>query len=226
MKGYLLIIDNAFEDTSLIDRLYHLVNGLDQEVETTYPLTAAFDLEEKDCYPEIENIKRSLTKKLWFDVLGDLTAGREQIFKSFEIWTHCMADAESVFLDNSKYGSLSYHVDHDEGFYKRTKNFSLPMYGSLTYIGPKEGINGGELYINTEGLSHVTKYIDKNGEPVDKLFDFESGNWEKINFKYNRVIVFDPTFPHLVAPVLRHPHNRRRVSLAINAWDSTELDKA
>ena len=100
------------------------------------------------------------------------------------------------------------------------------MYVSLTYIGPKEGVNGGELYVNTEGLSHATKYVAENGELVDKLLDFGSGNWEKINFKYNRVIVFDPTFPHLVAPVLRHPHKKRRVSIAINAWNSEELDKA
>ena len=226
MKRCLLTIDNAFEDTTLIDRLYYLVNDADQQVDTVDPLTSASDLEERTYYPEIENIKRSLTKELWFDVLGDLTRGREELFKSFEIWSHCMADAESVFSDNTQYGTINYNLDKDEDLFKRTKKISLPMYASLTYIGPKEGVNGGELYVNTEGLSHATKYVAENGELVDKLLDFGSGNWEKINFKYNRVIVFDPTFPHLVAPVLRHPRKKRRASIAINAWNSDELNKA
>jgi len=65
------------------------------------------------------------------------------------------------------------------------------------------------------GLPHFKKF-EKNGSEEINL---RSSDWMKIEFKYNRFIIFDGSFPHLVSPVIAHPANHPRVTLAINLWD-------
>ena len=53
--------------------------------------------------------------------------------------------------------------------------------------------------------------------------DLNSQEWAKVSFRYNRVVLFDSSYPHFVAPIISHPTDRYRVTIAVNAWDKERL---
>jgi hypothetical protein len=214
MNNSIIIIDNVFEDTSSIDRLYDIING--GEGVGTGNLVLASDLETKEKYSELENLKRIVAKKIWFDTANQLISRREEEFRAFEIWSNRLPDQS---FQNTKLaggnGGLNLHLDKDE----ELDELSSPIYASAFYLGPKEGVTGGELYINTKGTKYIQEYNIKGG----KYMDLNSREWVKVSFRYNRVVLFDSSYPHFVAPIISHPADRYRVTIAVNAWDKERL---
>lgn len=214
MKNSIIVIDNVFEDTSSIDRLYDIING--GEGVGTGNLVLASDLETKEKYSELENLKRIVAKKIWFDTANQLISRREEEFRAFEIWSNRLPDQS---FQNTKLaggnGGLNLHLDKDE----ELNELSSPIYASAFYLGPKEGVTGGELYINTKGTKYIQEYNIKGG----KYMDLNSQEWVKVSFRYNRVVLFDSSYPHFVAPIISHPADRYRVTIAVNAWDKERL---
>ena len=214
MNNSIIIIDNVFEDTSSIDRLYDIING--GEGVRTGNLVLASDLETKEKYSELENLKRIVAKKIWFDTANQLISRREEEFRAFEIWSNRLPDQS---FQNTKLaggnGGLNLHLDKDE----ELDELSSPIYASAFYLGPKEGVTGGELYINTKGTKYIQEYNIKGG----KYMDLNSREWVKVSFRYNRVVLFDSSYPHFVAPIISHPADRYRVTIAVNAWDKERL---
>ena len=92
-------------------------------------------------------------------------------FKYFEIW------------HNKQH--LPYHLDKDEEHLERTGELKIPIFSSVFYLGPQKPLSGGELYINTEGIDSYTHYLIEEGH-----FDINSNEWIKIDFKYNRFVIF------------------------------------
>lgn len=214
MKNSIIVIDNVFEDTSSIDRLYDIING--GEGVGTGNLVLTSDLETKEKYSELENLKRIVAKKIWFDTANQLISRREEEFRAFEIWSNRLPDQS---FQNTKLaggnGGLNLHLDKDE----ELDELSSPIYASAFYLGPKEGVTGGELYINTKGTKYIQEYNIKGG----KYMDLNSQEWVKVSFRYNRVVLFDSSYPHFVAPIISHPADRYRVTIAVNAWDKERL---
>jgi hypothetical protein len=214
MNNSIIIIDNVFEDTSSIDRLYDIING--GEGVGTGNLVLASDLETKEKYSELENLKRIVAKKIWFDTANQLISRREEEFRAFEIWSNRLPDQS---FQNTKLaggnGGLNLHLDKDE----ELDELSSPIYASAFYLGPKEGVTGGELYVNTKGTKYIQEYNIKGG----KYMDLNSREWVKVSFRYNRVVLFDSSYPHFVAPIISHPADRYRVTMAVNAWDKERL---
>ena len=135
MKNSIIVIDNVFEDTSSIDRLYDIINS--GEGVGTGNLVLASDLETKEKYSELENLKRIVAKKIWFDTANQLISRREEEFRAFEIWSNRLPDQS---FQNTKLaggnGGLNLHLDKDE----ELDELSSPIYASAFYLGPKEGV--------------------------------------------------------------------------------------
>jgi hypothetical protein len=214
MKNSIIVIDNVFEDTSVIDRLYEIING--GEGVGTGSLVLASDLDTKEKYSELDNLKRIVAKKIWFDTANQLISRREEEFRAFEIWSNRLPcdDFNNKNLAGGN-GGLNLHLDKDE----ELNELSSPIYASAFYLGPKEGVTGGELYINTKGTKYLQEYNMNGG----KYMDLNSQEWVKVSFRYNRVVLFDSFYPHFVAPIIAHPVDKYRVTIAVNAWDKEQL---
>ena len=214
MKNSIIVIDNGFEDTTVIDKLYEIING-GQGIGTG-SLILASDLETKEKYSELDNLKRTVAKKIWFDTANQLISRREEEFRAFEIWSNRLPcdDFNNKNLAGGN-GGLNLHLDKDE----ELNELSSPIYASAFYLGPKEGVTGGELYINTKGTKYLQEYNMNGG----KYMDLNSQEWMKVTFRYNRVVLFDSSYPHFVAPIIAHPVDKYRVTIAVNAWEKERL---
>lgn len=209
MKNSIIIIDDALENTAQLDHIYKNIISDQSHVE---------EIIHKD---NLKNHK-SLFEKCVKRIISQLWEVRAKSlyeeaclngFKFFEAWANSYTDPYN--RNHVDRGGLPYHIDKDEKLYDYTGSIKTPTYASLIYLGPNSKINGGDLFINTEGLSHFIKF-QENGT---KEIDLTSSNWTKIKFKYNRFVIFDGSFPHLVSPVIAHPPNEPRAALAINLWD-------
>lgn len=219
MNNSVIVLDNVFEDTSSIDRLYQIINNEGGFIPTNN-LVSASDLEPNDDYSEIDNISRTIAKTIWYEKAEQLLRKRETEFKAFEIWTGKIPP-DTEFNNNNfagGIGGLNYHLDKDE-ILSAKGELSSPIYGSAFYIGPRENITGGEILINTNGKKHMEDYEKAGGGIVST----HGAEWIKIPFKYNRLVLFDGEYPHFVAPVISRPVDKCRVTIAVNAWDKDVL---
>lgn len=219
MNDSVIILDNVFEDTKHIDRLYHLINNEGHFIGTN-SLVLASDLNIREEYSEVDNLKRIIAKKIWFEKAEQLIRKRETEFKAFEIWTGKIPSDQDFNNKNlaGGIGGLNYHLDKDE-ILSDQGELSSPLYASAFYIGPKEGITGGEIVINTKGKKHYEDYTSAGGGIVPD----HGPEWIKVPFKYNRLVLFDGLYPHFVAPVISRPVDKCRVTIAVNAWDKEQL---
>lgn len=219
MNNSVIVLDNVFEDTSAIDRLYQIINNEGGFIPTDN-LISASDLEPNDNYSEIDNISRIIAKTIWYEKAEQLLRKRETEFKAFEIWTGKIPP-DREFNDNNLVGGiggLNYHLDKDEVL-SRKGELSSPIYGSAFYIGPRENITGGEILINTNGKKHIEDYQKAGGGIVST----HGAEWIKIPFRYNRLVLFDGLYPHFVSPIISRPVDKCRVTIAVNAWDKDIL---
>jgi hypothetical protein len=219
MNNSVIVLDNVFEDTSSIDRLYQIINNEGGFIPTNN-LVSASDLESNDNYSEIDNISRTIAKTIWYEKAEQLLRKRETEFKAFEIWTGKIPP-DTEFNNNNfagGIGGLNYHLDKDE-ILSTKGELSSPIYGSAFYIGPRENITGGEILINTNGKNHMEDYEKAGGGIVST----HGAEWIKIPFRYNRLVLFDGLYPHFVAPVISRPVNKCRVTIAVNAWNKDIL---
>ena len=214
MKSFIGIFDDVVTRVALIDRLYYLVN--DQGC--TLGTDSFISLEEvQDGFAytdEIDYIVKELARQIWLDKLAFLLRGHKKKAVGFEVWVNSLPDGgfNCPELAGGNAG-LNYHLDKDEHAFSNRGELHLPIFATALYLGPKEGINGGELMINVRGLEHHKEY--KGG-----LIDLEDRkSWIEIPFKYNRMTVFDSSFPHFVKPVIAYPADRKRLAIAINVWD-------
>ena len=222
MNSSIIILDNVFKDTSAIDRLYQIVNYEGGAIHTNN-LVLASDLEANSDYSELDNISRSIAKTIWYEKAEQLLRKRETEFKAFEIWTGKIPPDEDFNNKNlvGGIGGLNYHLDKDEILSDKGE-LSSPIYGSALYVGPRENITGGEIFINTNGKEHIEKYGRSGGGIVST----HGPEWVKVPFKYNRLVLFDGLYPHFVAPIISRPADKCRVTIAVNAWDKEILGVA
>ena len=200
MKNFISIVDDAVQDSKLLDTFYK--KSLEKEGLESF-------LSLRDLGLEANKLKKRLIDELWIN--GDNPFYKKDKCLFFEIWSNFYHDS----CTHQSVKGLPYHLDKDEIFYNHTGEIKSPVYASLIYLGPKQQISGGDLYINTKGISHYLDY-EQNGP---KTINLNSPEWVKIEFKYNRFIIFDARLPHLVSPVITSPSGSPRSALAINVWD-------
>ena len=214
MSKTILILDDVIDDTTYIDELYDIFVHQNINISIDPPnFIYKNDLDCREEYSDIDNILRDIIYEIWMQKAHFLIKDRMSELVGFECWNNNLPNENltNVSLPGGNSG-LNYHLDKDEVAAKNGE-LHLPMFATAFYIGPKEGLNGGELYVNTKGIEHYENY---SGGLVDYKDD---NSWLKIPYKYNRVVIFDATCPHFVMPVVVAPLNQKRCSVAINAWN-------
>ena len=86
---------------------------------------------------------------------------------------------------------------------------------AILYLGSNEGLEGGELAIDTnEGSLQAGFY--------DSIYDLKKNldnGWIKIPYKYNRLVLFDSNYPHAILPITGIKQEESRIGLSISSWD-------
>jgi hypothetical protein len=219
MSSLILTIDNAVEDTTIIDRLYDIMVGEGVSIGVEPPnFIFKDDLDYNPEKNELDNLLRKIIKEVWMKEAHFLIKDRMDELVGFECWNNNLPNDSQVKSLAGGNAGLNYHLDKDEVAYSERNELRLPMFATAFYIGPKEGLNGGELMVNVRGQEHYREYsgglIDYNDEE----------NWVRIPFRYNRMVIFDSNYPHFVMPIIATPNGEKRCSVAINAWH-TEIGK-
>jgi len=128
----------------------------------------------------------------------------------FELWTTRPKRSET--------GQIYLHVDCDEQLRTGAGVICTPMLGSVLYLGPQEGLVGGEtLFVTEERLS-------------DQFPCFKFHHWEGLAAQADSVRVVEPRpgklvlfsgdTPHGQAPVVDHPDGLPRIALLANLWSA------
>jgi len=161
MKNSIIIIDDALENTAPLDHIYKNIISDQSHVEE---IIHKDDLENhKSLFQKC--VKRTISH-LWEDRAKPLyEEACLNGFKLFEAWSNCYVDPYSKnYVDR---GGLPYHIDKDENLYEHRGSIQTPQYASLIYLGPDSNISGGDLFINTEGLSHFKRFEENGSEEID-----------------------------------------------------------
>ena len=92
---------------------------------------------------------------------------------------------------------LNWHVDKDERLMKEKKEIVMPNVG-LVYYAISEGLEGGYL--------EIANSPDRNNVEPSKI--------ERLKPIENRLIMFNPSYPHRVSPI----GGGKRRAIIVNAW--------
>tara|TARA_A100001011_G_C14168919_1_gene781572 strand:- start:132 stop:677 length:546 start_codon:yes stop_codon:yes gene_type:complete len=92
---------------------------------------------------------------------------------------------------------LNWHVDKDEKLMQEKKEIVMPSMG-LVYYAISEELDGGYL--------EIANSPDRN--------NVESSKIERLKPIENRLIMFNPSYPHRVSPI----NSGRRRAIIVNAW--------
>ena len=92
---------------------------------------------------------------------------------------------------------LNWHVDKDEKLMQEKKEVVMPSMG-LVYYAISDELDGGYL--------EIANSPDRN--------NVESSKIERLKPIENRLIMFNPSYPHRVSPI----NSGRRRAIIVNAW--------
>ena len=111
----------------------------------------------------------------------------ENKIAGFEYWSNVHEKGEG----------LNWHVDKDEKLIKKKKEVVMPNIG-LVYYAICEGLDGGYLEIaNSPDRENVEPHKIERLKPIE-----------------NRLIMFNPSYPHRVSPI----KTGKRRAIIVNAW--------
>jgi len=215
MDNFLLIFDNVLEE-NLVDRLNKAI--IDEQLENPLNFVKKDELNNCEHPSSAVNLVHEVIDELWFDKLSFLD---DDSIQGFESWFNLMKDGSGRFTDG-----LHLHVDCDEKYYHDNLTILPPKYTLVFYAGPKNSIVGGELAINLNGQEYfndntINSWLDKNAgiQQQPEKIKKDTKNWITIPYKYNRLVVFDPKYPHCVLDVESGTENQGRSTFTIAAWD-------
>ena len=210
MKDCFFIFDD-FLETNVIDELYSSIRNDDFE---KLPF-----IRKRDVDRDADLINKVLYDT-WFDKLSFLD---DEDIRGFEVWSNLMYET-----------GLHLHVDCDEDYYNLTQIIQPPQYTSVLYLGPAHDLEGGELALNLNGIDYAENHdLDHNehdviaNEQKNCISDMQAHvikqdtrNWLTIPYRYNRLIVFDPHYPHCVLNIKKGTtKNTPRIGITMAAWD-------
>ena len=210
MKDCFFIFDD-FLETNVIDELYSSIRNDDFE---KLPF-----IRKREVDRDADLINKVLYDT-WFDKLSFLD---DEDIRGFEVWSNLMYET-----------GLHLHVDCDEDYYNLTQIIQPPQYTSVLYLGPDHDLEGGELALNLNGIDYAENH-DLNHNEHDAIANEQKNcisdmqahvirrdteNWLTIPYRYNRLIVFDPHYPHCVLNIKKGTtKNTPRISITMAAWD-------
>ena len=215
------VIDNAFDDTAPIDRLYQWFLSSPN----TGDFGGFFDKKLKLQHQNVLNWtggdpNRDSSELLYF---ARFIVRRISQFAVTESILN--ADGRSVcgyeFWGNVSNASCKTdcHIDRDENLsWTRCMIDRLfPVISSVVYIGPRQQLDGGDLLIDMgdDAVSFHVQAMRKSLAEQDYILA-RSQYLSRISFKYNRVVFFPGDRPHLVTPLKEL--DAHRCSIGVGFW--------
>lgn len=186
------IIDNFCKDTDLLDNLYNYFYYAGTWQFDFFPHSYVWKEKQKT---QVEKEVCTLIRRLY--VIEPNFAG-----KGYECWVN-------VLTRDNNY--LDHHVDCDE----EAEGIEPAKMTAILYLGLSEGLEGGELAIDTsEGALYAGFY--KN---IYDLKNNLNSEWLKIPYKYNRLVLFDSNYPHAILPIESINEGEARIGLTISSWN-------
>ena len=186
------IIDNFLDDTENIDWLY---NYFKHTGSYQFDFMSKTEVNRGKHDSELESRICNLIKSF-------CSADLAYIGEGYEPWVNVLD------RDNDH---LHHHVDCSE---EEGKIVPAKLTASL-YLGPSEGLEGGEIAIN---VNSYTEGMFKYDTIYDVKKDLDS-DWIVIPYKYNRMIMFDSTLTHAVLPIKNIKPNESRITFVAACWD-------
>jgi hypothetical protein len=122
--------------------------------------------------------------------------------KGYEVWVNVM---------DSDNHCLAHHIDCDEeadGIEPAKATAVIHLGGDL--------LEGGELIVDTGGYHRDYKF---EGDIYKLQERAQAAGWLSIDYRPNRLIIFDSNYPHAVLPIKHNNPGTSRVSLMISSWD-------
>ena len=188
----LKIVDNFYKDTDLLDEMYMYFH---------YSGPWQFDyMPTKYVWKD----KQSTQMEANVCTLIRRICVTEPKFggEGYEAWANVL---------NQDTDHLNHHVDCDE----EAEGIEPAKMTAILYLGSNEGLEGGELAIDTsEGALQAGFY--------DSIYDLKKNldnGWIKIPYKYNRLVLFDSNYPHAILPITGIKKEESRIGLTISSWD-------
>lgn len=186
------IIDNFYKNTDLLDDLYKYFY---------YAGTWQFDF-----FPHSfvwKDAQKTQTEKNICTLIRRLCVTEPRFSgKGYESWVNVL-DRDTSYLDH--------HVDCEE----EAEGLKPAKMTAILYLGNEEGLEGGELVIDTnEGALHSGFYED-----IYALKNNLNSDWIKVPYKYNRLVLFDSNYPHAILPIESINEGESRIGLTISSWD-------
>lgn len=136
----------------------------------------------------------------------------------FEVW---------IGITSAGHSSSFLHQDVDEGRRLALGITRYPVASAILHVGPQDGMIGGQTFIWRDGcippslINSLFRYVD-----VPELLKEWPDQWYEVQHSASRLIIFDGSLPHFVAPVVSTPPGEPRLSLLVNAWDLPLYDSS
>ena len=214
------IIDNALP-SDLVHQICEYVNESNEPAYGTYvTLNEAQHTSICESKSSIDNDDfQALARKAVFYFLEHIKKSVNNDIRSLDV--HGVA----VWWLASEVGSrgVAYHMDYAELVRYEYNLIVPPLYGAVLHCADFD-IDGGEFLVNTNGLDHYAICGYKNESPFDVD---DEGYWERISYKFNRLIAFNGECPHMSTKVnsLLNDENyvdrcRRRVIMGFNMFSN------
>jgi hypothetical protein len=122
--------------------------------------------------------------------------------KGYEVWVNVL-DADN--------NHLSHHVDCDE----EAEGVEPAKKTAVIFLGGDD-IEGGELVMDTEEYSPGYLFESNIYNLLERA---NKDKWVKIDYKPNRLVIFDSNYAHGVLPIKHIKKGTSRISLVISCWD-------
>jgi hypothetical protein len=205
------IIDQFFDNPSDLCELYELALAYSRQHDLAsgccYHRTTPIESLDGECA-----IDRTISHLL-YSRGSSFFHGVESKIKCVEFW---------VNFSSPEGRPLGFHLDIDEAAFTWGSSKELDILGALpiwsccVHASPRE-IFGGATMISTAGVEFHNDYISS----ACPSLNFDEPHWVKVPYRFNRMLIFDSSYPYLVNP---HESTELKVTLHMNFWDK-ELTK-
>ncbi len=151
-----------------------------------------------------------LLRRYCSSVLTEARQLFQETVGSLEIWTTLTSRHDDKVL---------IHVDNDEKLRKETGRTRCPIFGSVLYLGPSEGMNeGGTFFVLPESPAWKPDALLFKPAPWSAVDPALKMDGLYVPFRVGRTVLFEGSIPHCITPFSALSSQSPRVTLLVNGW--------
>eukprot|EP00238_Polyblepharides_amylifera_P004443 CAMPEP_0196577444 /NCGR_PEP_ID=MMETSP1081-20130531/6512_1 /TAXON_ID=36882 /ORGANISM="Pyramimonas amylifera, Strain CCMP720" /LENGTH=292 /DNA_ID=CAMNT_0041896373 /DNA_START=226 /DNA_END=1104 /DNA_ORIENTATION=- len=196
VSGFVKVLDN-FLDPSIAKQVYQTA------LNSKRPLGGYLTFEGEGVYSgdsEMDQFTREIVEEL-LNSKHILPEGHHGIM----VW--CLAADEG--------NEVPYHIDYPELVRYETNILYPPAYGLVYHCTDETQMEGGDFFAHKGGLDH---YLQHGFKGRLKEIDPQDPDWIAVDYKFNRMLVYDGRLPHFSTKVTKLTTGCKRVIWAANVY--------